>query len=181
MQGIEDTYHWEAVQLSKCKFFQDKINFLGHVVDAEGVYTDKEKTSTITSWPHPKNMNDVQQFLGLCNYYCRFVKWFSTIALPLTKLLCTSQPFTWNSDTELAFCRLKSAITSAPVLHFYNTEAETQVEADCSKFALGTQLLQKTDNKWHPVAFESCKLTDAEVNYPQHEKELLALIHALKK
>src|SRR5262249_43465071 len=80
-------------KLSKCEFFRSRVNFLGHVVSEDGVTVDPEKTTVIREWPPPKNIHEVQSFLGLCNFYRRFIKDYAQITVPLTNLLKKDKPF----------------------------------------------------------------------------------------
>ena len=104
----------------------------------------------------------------------------TSFACPLTELTKKETAFYWSADCENAFKQLKLRLVSAPVLIMPDMSKPFRVEADSSGGALGCVLLQECDKKWHPVAFESRKLSGAEQGYPTHERELLALVHALK-
>ena len=88
------------LQPGKCKFLQTQVKYLGHVVSAQGVSRDPEKTSQIESWPMPQSAQDVQRFLGLANYYRRFIKSFATIAKPLHQLTEKGVVFSWTPECE---------------------------------------------------------------------------------
>ena len=151
-----------------------------HLVTKDGVKTDPHKCKAVHDWPEPRNQSELRAFLGLTNYYRRFVKGYAKITLPLTELLKKDFRFLWTSKAQASFESLKEALTSAPVLKIPNTQETFRLEVDASDHAVGAVLSQQEGDVWKPVAFESRKLKAAEKNYPIHERELLALIHALK-
>jgi hypothetical protein len=104
------------VKMTKCKFAQNSISYLGHIVSASGVATDPHKVDAVVNWPVPMNVKELRSFLGLAGYYRRFVKHFALIAKPLTELLKKGVLFIWTQDHELSFDTLKTSISSAPVL-----------------------------------------------------------------
>ena len=163
----------------KCELFKTSTEFLGHIVSGDGVSMDPKKTDSIQSWPTPTCLRDIQVFLGMANFYRRFIKNFSTIAEPLTRLLTKSLPFAWGPEQDHSFSTLKQAFQSAPVRRIFRPDLPIRVSSDSSDFGIGGVLEQKFDHRWHPVAFESRKLTPAERNYPIREKELLAIVHCL--
>jgi hypothetical protein len=168
-------------KLSKCSFMQDETEFLGHTVTKDGIKTSAGLTQAIRDWPTPKSTKDVQQFLGLAQFYQQYVSGFAEIALPLSSLLANNTPFTWTHNQHTAFLQLKRAISSAPVLRIFDPDLATIVETDASAYAIGAVLMQMDrQGNNHPVAFTSRKLQSAERNYPTHEQELLAVIHALR-
>ena len=131
-------------------------------------------------WPIPKDVSELRSFLGLTNYYRRFINRYSHIATPLTNLLRKDFRFTWTKSHQESYERLKGALTSAPVLQLVDTSKPFQIETDASDYAIGAVLLQEVNGYWHPVAYESRKLTPAEQCYPIYDRELLALIYALR-
>jgi len=166
-------------KLSKCEFDKDKVEFLGHIISGSGVATDPKKIKAIVEWPTPKNVKDVQRFIGLCNYYRRFVKNFSAIAKPLHSLTKKGIKFVWSPDCETAFEILKKRLTTSPVLLHPDITKQFVVECDASNFAIGAVLSQYDENnKLHPVAYHSRSLNNAELNYPITDKELLAIKEA---
>lgn len=169
------------VKLEKCLFHQSSVPFLGHVISANGISMDPAKLSGIHDWPTPGKLKDVQAFLGLANYYRRFIHNFSALSKPLTALTKKDTQFVWTPSCESAFCSLKSAFTSAPVLTHPNYDRPFVLEADASGYAVGAVLSQQADDgHLHPVDFYSRSLTDAERNYPIYDKELLAIVVALR-
>ena len=168
-------------KLSKCSFMQDETEFLGHTITKDGIKTSAGLSKAIRDWPTPKSTKDVQQFLGLAQFYQQYVSGFAKIALPLSSLLANNIPFKWTDEQQSAFLQLKRAICSAPVLRIFDPDLMTFVDTDASGFAIGAVLLQKDrQGNVHPIAFTSRKLQPAERNYPTHEQELLAVIHALR-
>jgi transposase InsO family protein len=176
---------------SKCMFAVTELEFCGHVVGNGVLRPCRDKLAVIRDWPRPSNVHEVRQFLGLASYYRRFVKGFAAIAGPLFELLKESdeeirrkkhRPVGWTASCEYAFTALKERLTSEPVLAQPDVSRPFSIETDASDFAIGCTLLQDsaTDGKPHPVAFDGKRLTNAEIKYPTHEKELLAIKHALR-
>ena len=173
--------HGLYVKLSKCSFMQEETEFLGHTVSKHGISTAAGLVKAIREWPRPSCIKDVQQFLGLAQFYQGYIKKFADIALPLSGLLANDAKFSWDDEKEQAFLTLKTRISSAPVLRIFDPDLRTTVETDASGFAIGAVLFQTDANGIsRPVAFTSRKLQPAERNYPTHEQELLAVVHALK-
>ncbi len=163
-------------KLKKCEFDKEKVEFLGYIIDGKGIQTDPKKTEAIREWPTPKCVKDVQRFIGLCNYYRRFVENFANIAKPLHNLTKKNQKFVWSTDCENAFKELKNRLTSTPILLHPDPQKPFIVECDASNYAIGSILSQKDENgKLHPVAYYSRSLNNAEINYSITEKELLAI------
>jgi hypothetical protein len=168
-------------KLSKCSFMQEETEFLGHVISKDGIHTNAGLVRAIREWPRPQKQKDVQQFVGLAQFYHQYIDNFASIALPLTALLGEGVPFSWSQEQEAAFITLKEAISKAPVLRIFDPRLLTTVETDASGFAIGAVLFQTDEHGVsRPVAFTSRKLNSAERNYPTHEQELLAVVHALK-
>ena len=166
--------------LDKCVFHSSSVEFLGHVVTPTSLQMSADKVQSITSWPTPCTIKQVQSFLGLANYYRRFIHNFSAKARPLTQLTRKNMPFIWNPPAQSAFDSLKASFISHPVLRHWDPAATTILETDASQFALGAILSQYDESgALHPVAFHSRKFSDAELNYAIHDKELLAIIASL--
>ena len=175
---------------SKCTIGASELEFCGHVVGNGQCRPLADKIAMIASWPQPRNVHEVRQFLGLASYYRRFIRGFAQIAAPLSDLLVESdeklrkqkfRAIRWNARSAHAFNELKRKMSSEPVLRQIDDSKRFRIETDCSEWALGCVLLQEDeDGKWHPVAFDGRKLNGAELNYPIHEKELLAIKHSLR-
>jgi hypothetical protein len=168
----------------KCTFNKPSVEFCGHIVGQGVVKVLDAKIRAVREWPRPKTVHEVRQFYGLCNYYRRFIRGFSAIVAPLSDLFKAverkNQPVNWTTACQLAFDRLKQALTSAPVLQQVDENKLCTIETDASDYAVGAALYQEGDDgKLHPVAFDGRKLRGAELRYPTHEKELLAIKNAL--
>ena len=169
---------------SKCQFHVQEVEFLGFVIGKEGVKMDPAKVQSITSWPVPESVHDVRMFLGLANFYRRFIKGFSKITMPLTKLLKKENMqgrFRWNAKAQKAFEYLQTAFTTAPILRHFDPSLPAILEADASHGALGGVVSQRgPDGRLHPVAFHSRKFNAAELNYEIYDKEMLAIVDSLE-
>ena len=168
-------------KLSKCEFWKQEISFLGHIVTSQGIKMEPGKVAAVKSWPPPTNIHDLRSFLGLAGYYRRFVKNFSTIAAPLGELLRKDAKFIWSNQHQEAFDKLKQAVSSAPILLSPDPIRPYTVVTDASGFAIGAALCQDHGKGLQPCAYLSRTMTQAERNYPVHEQELLAIIHALRE
>jgi hypothetical protein len=169
------------VKLAKCAFGVAETTFLGHIMSPGKIRMDPEKVSSITTWPTPKSVRDVQSFLGLANYYRRFIKDFAALARPLTQLTKKDQQFEWTNKCEDTFNILKEKFTTAPVLQIFDPEKRCIVETDASDYAMGACLNQEDNQgRQHPVMYFSRQMQDAELNYDVHDKELLAIIETLR-
>ncbi|MBW0557253.1 hypothetical protein O181_096968 [Austropuccinia psidii MF-1] len=166
---------------SKCVFHASSVEYLSYVVSSEGLKMDSSKVQQILSWPQPKNIKALQSFLGFANFYRRFIKNYSKKVSALTSLFKKDSPFIFNEDALSQFQILKEAFTTAPILFHFNPSLPTIVETDASDYALCAVLSQVNDSGEHPIAFDSCKLLPAELNYEIHDKELLGIVWALKR
>jgi hypothetical protein len=166
----------------KCEFEQTKIEYLGLMISENHVKMDKVKVQGVLDWPTPQKVKDVQAFLGFANFYQQFVENFSEAAHPLTQLTRKDLEWEWTKEAEEAFNKIKRRFTTAPVLVMADSEHPMQVEKDASDFAYGSILSQlEDDRKWHPVAYISKALSNAERNYDVHHKELKAIIGSLEQ
>ena len=167
----------------KCELGMLSTIFLGHLVDGDGLHLDSGKVELIKEWPIPKTVSELRGFLGLSNYYRRFIDSYSHISAPLTELTKKDVNFVWSDLVNESFELLKHRLSSAPVLVSPDRTKPFYIFFDASSIvALGSVLCQLgVDNLLHPVAFESRKLIPAELNYAVHEVEMASLVHALKK
>ena len=169
-----------TINPDKSFFYQHSIQYLGHIVDHQGLRPNSGKIDAITSFPTPKNPKTVKSFLGLIGFYRPFIKNFGKIAIPLTNLLCKDTPFNWSDETEQAFQTLKTAITQAPVLIFPNYNQPFELTTDASASGLGAVLMQRVNGKAHPIAFASRKTSPPERKYSATDLEMLAIVWSLK-
>ncbi|GJP75885.1 hypothetical protein CLOP_g6290, partial [Closterium sp. NIES-67] len=168
------------VKMSKSEFALEKVHFLGHIVSAQGVHVDPKKVEAVRTWKTPENVKELQQFLGFANYYNRFVPQYAKLAAPLTDLLKKNTPYKWEPQHQEAVEQLKQALTSALVLVLQDPERDYVIEADASDQAVGAVLMQDQGSGLQPIAYLSKKLHGAELNYPIHDKEALAIVIAFK-
>ncbi|GJP58875.1 hypothetical protein CLOP_g5873 [Closterium sp. NIES-67] len=168
------------IKLSKSEFALEKVQFLGHLVNAQGVHVDPKKIEAVRTWKTPENVKELQQFLRFANYYNRFVPQYAKLAAPLTNLLKKNTPYKWETKHQEAVEQLKRALTSAPVLILPDPERDYVIEANASDQAVGAILMQDQGNGLQPIAYLSKKLHGAELNYPIHDKEALAIVIAFK-
>lgn len=175
------THHLFA-KSEKCIFHSKEVEFLGYKISEEGISMDENKVKSILSWPVPKNVKELQSFLGFSNFYRRFILGFSSITRPLHDLTKKGSTFVWSSSCQSAFQTLKSSFTTAPVLIHYDHNRKSIVESDASDTSIAAILSQFDDlNQLHPVAYFSRSLTSAERNYEVHDKELLAICAAFRE
>ncbi|GBN91988.1 Retrovirus-related Pol polyprotein from transposon 412 [Araneus ventricosus] len=134
-----------------------EVTYLGHVISAEGVKTDPGKIKAVVDWPRPDKIHDLRSFLGLCTYYRRFVKNFSTIARPLHKLTEAKSNFNWTDECEKSFNSLKQALTSSPILTYPRTDKDFILDTDASNEGIGAVLSQNTGNEERVIAYTSAR------------------------
>lgn len=171
------------VKAEKCEFHTEEVSFLGYIVSPNHIQMDPAKVSAVSQWPTPDSRKKVQQFLGFANFYRKFIRNFSSVAAPLHVLTSPKVPFKWTPQADLAFKLLRDRFTSAPILTIPDPQRQFMVEVDASNEGIGGVLSQRSaeDNKMHPCAYLSRKLTTAERNYDVGNKELLAVKAALEE
>ncbi|MBW0470787.1 hypothetical protein O181_010502 [Austropuccinia psidii MF-1] len=165
---------------SKCVFHASNVEYLGYFVPKDGLKMDYSKDEQILNWPQPKNIKALQSFLGFSNFYCCFIKNYSTKITSLTSLLKKDSPFIFNEESLSQFQILKEAFTTSPILSHFNPSLPAIVETDAFDYALGAALSNVTDSGKHPIVFDTCKLLPAEMNYEIHDKEPLGIVWAFK-
>ena len=163
-------------KFSKCEFWLKEVNFLGHIVSAEGIRVDPAKVEAVQQWKSPSTPNEIRSFLGLAGYYRRFIEGFSKIARPMTQQLKKGVKVNWTPECEASFQLLKEKLTTAPVLAVPESGGNYVGYTAASKVGLGCVLMQ--NNK--VIAYASRQLRPHELNYPTHDLELAAVVHALK-
>jgi len=177
---------------SKCEFYQPEVDFLGHIVGQHGLKMMHDKVAAIVAWPTPTCAKDVEQFIGLCGYYRRFIVKFSEVAAPLSSLTGTrtkkvngvrpeQKVWRWDAAEDAAFAQLKTLITSAPCLILPDCDlsaSEFVLHTDASGGATGACLMQDQGAGMQPVAFMSKRMNAAEMNYSTRDQEFLAIKQA---
>eukprot|EP00253_Pinus_taeda_P013617 PITA_13617 len=168
--------HQLYAKFSKCDFFKEEIQYLGHVISKEGIAVDPEKIKAIMDWPVPKDVADIRSFMGLAGYYRRFVEGFSKVAFPITSLQKKGKAFQWTPNCQQSFEQLKHLLTTTPILRIADPDKDYVVCTDASKEGVGGVLMQEG----RVVAYESRKLKEHQQKYSAYDLELTAVIHALK-
>jgi len=165
----------------KCEFHSDSVEYLGYRLSPEGLTMSPDKIQTISNWPEPRKVKDIQSFLGFANFYCRFIFNYSDIVVPLTWLTRKDAPWNFSEDCRHSFNALKHAFTTAPILTHFILDTPIIVETDASDYAVASILsITCTDGEIRPVAYYSQTLTAPELNYDTHDKELLAIFEAFR-
>ena len=171
-----------TLNISKSKFCVTQVNYLGYVIGNGGITTDPEKVRAIHDWPVPKTIRQVRGFLGLAGWYRRFIENFSTVVFPITELLSRKKVFKWTDEAQEAFDKVKTLLTSAPVLSNPDFSKKFFLHCDASDFGIGAVLAQLDDQgQERPIAYMSKKLNSAQRNYSVTEKECLAAVEAIKR
>ena len=162
---------------TKCKLCQQQVTFLGHIVSTQGISTDPEKVEVIAKWPTPQSKRDVQQFLGLANYYRRFIKDFGVIAKPLNRLTEKNTTFEWSTTCQRAFENLRNCLVEPPVLAYPNYTRDFLLDTDASNCGIGAVLSQVDDSGAERViCYASRSLSRQEQRYCVTRRELLAVV-----
>ena len=165
---------------SKCHFGQKQVNYLGHVITRDGIQPDPEKIKVVQEYPVPSTVKDVRAFMGLTNYYRKFVKDFAHIASPLHDLTKKGAAFLWTEECQTAFETLKQVLTEAPILAYPDFTQPFQLATDASNDAIGMVLGQKRNGKEVVIAYAGRKLNPAERNYSVSEREALAVVDGVR-
>ena len=167
----------DAGPYTKTDFGETEMPFLGHVVSADGISVDPDKTAAIQRWTPPDSVREVQSFLGFANWFRMYIPGYSQQIAPLTKLTRKNVPFIWTSECQACFDWLKGCLQQPPVLALPDFEQPVEVRADASSTGVGAVLMQGG----RPLAYESASFDPAERNYTIGEQELLAVVFALRK
>ncbi|GJT95945.1 putative reverse transcriptase domain-containing protein [Tanacetum coccineum] len=163
-------------KFSKCDFWIRIVQFLRHLIDSQGLHVDPAKIEAVKNWTSPTTPTEVRQFLGLAGYYRRFIKGFSKIAKPLTKLTQKNKNYIWGEEQESAFQLLKQKLYEAPILALPEGDDDFFVYCDASFQGLGVVLMQREK----VIAYASQQLKPYDENYTTHDLELGAVVFALK-
>ena len=183
LRQVFDRLHHTNLKLkpSKCKFACPKVKYLGHVVSPEGIAPDDDKIAAVRDFPCPHSVKTVRSFLGLANYYRRFIKDFAKIVSPLNQLLRKDHKFLWTDACEQAFKALREALISAPILAFPDFKETFHLYTDVSNEGVGVTLGQIQNGRKVAIAYAGRDFNSAEKNYSTTEREALAVIFGIKK
>lgn len=166
----------------KCEFFKERIQFCGHIIDKEGLHKTQEKVEAVVNSPPPENVSQLRSFLGLVNYYGKFISNLSATVQPLNQLLEVNRKWNWSAKCKESFKKVKEAIASDQVLTHYDPAKKVKLATDASPYGLGAVLSHvMEDGSERPIAFASKSLSKAEKNYSQIDKEALGIVWGVKK
>ena len=166
----------------KCGFLLPSVSYLGHVISAEGLCTSEAKVKAIVEAPAPRNVGELRSFLGLVNYYGKFLPDLATTLSPLYSLLQASKQWTWGTSQRKAFSDVKDLLRSSRVLVHFDDKLPLVLSCDASPYGLGAVLSHRMpDGTEKPVGFSSRTLAKAELKYSQLDKEALAIVFGVKK
>lgn len=170
------------VKRSKCDFSKTRVEYLGHVLHAQGIHPSRDKVRAIQEAPAPTSIKELQAFLGLVNYYGRFVPQESMVLAPLYRLLKGQVTWTWSEVERNAFTKCNELLTSDQVLAHYDPSLPLILTCDASAYGIGAVIQHIMPNgEERPIAYASRTLSPAEKKYSQIEKETLGLIYGVKK
>lgn len=155
--------------------------YLGHKIDARGLHTLDDKIEAIQKVVFPQNQKELKSFLGLVNYYNKFVPNSAMVRQPLYNLTKKGVPWKWDKQCIAAFNRIKEILTSSPVLVHYDSKLPVKLTVDASATGIGAVLSHVIDGIDRPIAYESQLLNEAQQKYSQIEREALAIIFGVKK
>ena len=182
LQRLSD--HGMVINPSKCILGASELDFLGHRVTARGIRPLEDKVSAVRNFPQPSSLRGLREFLGMVNFYHRFIPNCAGLSQPLNQLLSSSKntscQLTWDEAATTAFHAIKQALADATLLVHPKPLAPTCIMADASEYAVGAVLQQYIDDGWHPIAYFSKKLRPAETRYSTFDRELLAVYLSIK-
>jgi len=169
------------INLPKCRFFRDRVLYLGCWIDGKSIWPDSKNVETVRNWPYPTSAKQVRQFLGCSSFYRRFIKDFSNRTAALRELTKKNAKFIWTAYHQEEFQDIKGALTEKPVLRLFEVGRDTVVRTDASDLGLGVILEQRYPNGLHPVFYASQAFTHHAKKWVATEKECFAIMFALKK
>ena len=171
------------LNIKKCEFFTDQVQYLGHIFDKDGVKPNPDKVRAILDAPAPRDLKQLQSLVGLCNFYSKFIPNFTNVFAPLYSLLKKEVKFHWGPEQQICLEIIKDLFRSNRVLKLFNPHYETLLETDSSSYGIAAVLLQRknSNSEWSPVQFISRTLNPAEKNYSNIEREGLSVVFGCEK
>ena len=169
------------IKPSKCEFATPFTYYLGYKISNEGIHTEEKKVETVKNFQVPATQKGVRSFLGLINYYSKFIPNLAEIAAPLYDLTPKGKKFLWSSECQKAFEILKKSLCTAPILKHPDLSKKFYLQSDASDKAIGAILLQEHKEILCPIGYYSRKLNKSQLNYSTIEKEMFAIVQAIKK
>lgn len=172
-----------TLNLSKCQFLMEDIDYLGYQISSAGMQPGEKKIISVANFPKPSNVHQVRQFLGLVSYFRKFIEGFATIAYPLTKLLKKDALWDWGDLQDRAFEELKTRLITRPILTIYDPKGILELHTDASKIGIGGILFQKIteEDSLRPIAYYSRQTSPEEKHFHSYELETLAVVDSLRK
>ena len=168
-------------RVNKCRFFEESVEYLGHLINQEGIHPVERKVVAILEAKLPKNVEQLQSFLGMVTYYAKFISNMSTITAPLNDLKRKGVIWKWGKKEEKAFTTLKKEVVSTKVLVHYDSQLPLKLDCDASSVGVGAVLSHiMGDGTERPIAYASRSLSKAERNYSQIEREALSIVWETK-
>ncbi|KAG6937530.1 hypothetical protein G0U57_009114, partial [Chelydra serpentina] len=170
------------VRKDKCEFFQPSVEYLGHIIDATGFHQAPAKVKAIVEAPPPRNVSQLRSFLGLLNYYGKFISQLATLLKPLHELLGQNKTWKWTEACNVPFNKAKDALLNSEVLTHFDPSLHLQLACDASPYgveAVVSHIMPSGEER--PIAFASRTLTKAETNYAQIERDALGIIFGIRK
>ena len=180
LQRLEST--GMRLKQEKCAFLLKSVSYLGHVISTEGLHTSDSKVKAVVDAPDPRNISELRSFLGMVNYYGKFLPNLATTLSPLYHLLRQTTSWRWGPKQKRAFRKVKRLLKSSRVLTHFDDQLPLLLECDASPYGLGAVLSHEMpDGSERPICFASRTLTKAEQNYSHLDKEALAIIFGIRK
>ena len=181
------------IKIQKCRFARNEVEYLGHIVSNKGISADPKKLQAVRNFPAPKNIDQLRSFLGLTNYYRRFINQFAELVHVLLHLTKSAEPWQWGTEEQTCFDNIKELLCTAPILAYPDFSKPFIVHTDACGYGVGGILSQMStqenqgsqeesinDSREHPIAYTSKHLTALQVDWCTTEKEAFAIIHTVK-
>ena len=187
LRNLEAVFNWLTehgfrLKLTKCKFFQTSVEYLGQIISSNGLCPSTKKVEAILRVAPPTDVSELRSFLGMVSHYGKFIKFLADLSAALNHLLRKEERWCWTQNCQYSFVRIKEALTSAKVLAHFNPELPLGLACDASAVGIGAVLFNRyPDGMERPVAYASKSLNEAEKNYSQIEREALSIIYGVKK